>query len=36
MKVLEETRRRGWAKTNEEHAKGVVGCAVPIVSPDAT
>ena len=34
MKVLEETRRRGWAKTNEEYVKGVVGCAVPIVSPD--
>ena len=34
MNVLEETRRRGWAKTNEEYVKGVVGCAVPIVSPD--
>jgi IclR family acetate operon transcriptional repressor len=34
LKVLEETRRRGWAKTNEEYVKGVVGCAVPIVSPD--
>jgi IclR family acetate operon transcriptional repressor len=34
MRVLEETRRRGWAKTNEEYVKGVVGCAVPIVSPD--
>jgi IclR family acetate operon transcriptional repressor len=34
MKVLEETRRRGWAKTNKEYVKGVVGCAVPIVSPD--
>jgi DNA-binding IclR family transcriptional regulator len=34
MKVLEETRRRGWAKTNEEYVKGVVGCAVPILSPD--
>jgi IclR family acetate operon transcriptional repressor len=34
MKVLEETRRHGWAKTNEEYVKGVVGCAVPIVSPD--
>ncbi|WP_419951675.1 IclR family transcriptional regulator [Methylobacterium sp.] len=30
---LEETRRRGWAKTNEEFVRGVVGCAVPIVSP---
>ncbi len=29
----EETRRRGWAKTNEEFVQGVVGCAVPIVSP---
>jgi IclR family transcriptional regulator, acetate operon repressor len=34
MKVLEETRHRGWAKTNEEYVKGVVGCAVPIVSPN--
>jgi IclR family acetate operon transcriptional repressor len=34
MGVLEETRRRGWAKTNEEYVKGVVGCAVPILSPD--
>lgn len=34
LTVLEETRRRGWAKTNEEYVKGVVGCAVPIVSPD--
>ncbi|MFK4718948.1 DNA-binding IclR family transcriptional regulator [Bradyrhizobium niftali] len=34
LKLLEETRRRGWAKTNEEYVKGVVGCAVPIVSPD--
>ena len=31
--VLEEIRRRGWAKTNEEFVKGVVGCAVPILSP---
>src|SRR5215510_6798101 len=34
MKVLEDTRQRGWAKTNEEYVKGVVGCAVPILSPD--
>jgi IclR family transcriptional regulator, acetate operon repressor len=34
MRVLEETRHRGWAKTNEEYVKGVVGCAVPILSPD--
>ena len=34
MGVLDETRRRGWAKTNEEFVKGVVGCAVPILSPD--
>ncbi|KAB1068564.1 IclR family transcriptional regulator [Methylobacterium planeticum] len=33
MAQLEETRRRGWAKTNEEFVRGVVGCAVPIVSP---
>jgi DNA-binding IclR family transcriptional regulator len=31
--VLEQTRQRGWAKTNEEFVKGVVGCAVPIVAP---
>jgi DNA-binding IclR family transcriptional regulator len=31
--LLEETRRRGWAKTNEEFVQGVVGCAVPINSP---
>lgn len=34
MNVLDETRRRGWAKTNEEYVRGVVGCAVPILSPD--
>lgn len=34
LRVLEETRRRGWAKINEEYVKGVVGCAVPILSPD--
>jgi IclR family transcriptional regulator, acetate operon repressor len=34
MRVLEETRRRGWAKTNEEYVKGVVGRAVPLLSPD--
>ncbi|MDH2347434.1 IclR family transcriptional regulator [Bradyrhizobium sp. SSUT77] len=34
LKLLEETRHRGWAKTNEEYVKGVVGCAVPIVSAD--
>ncbi|MBR0757610.1 IclR family transcriptional regulator [Bradyrhizobium jicamae] len=34
MKVLDDTRQRGWAKTNEEYVKGVVGCAVPILSPD--
>lgn len=33
MALLEETRRRGWAKTNEEFVQGVVGCAVPIDSP---
>lgn len=36
LAVLEETRRTGWAKTNEEFVKGVVGCAVPIMSPDGT
>ncbi|GJD76786.1 IclR family transcriptional regulator [Methylobacterium goesingense] len=30
---LDVIRRRGWAKTNEEYVIGVVGCAVPIVSP---
>ncbi|MCP3463518.1 IclR family transcriptional regulator [Bradyrhizobium sp. CCGUVB23] len=34
LRVLQETRHQGWAKTNEEFVKGVVGCAVPIVSPD--
>jgi IclR family transcriptional regulator, acetate operon repressor len=34
LKLLEQTRKRGWAKTNEEYVKGVVGCAVPILSPD--
>ncbi|MBR0797190.1 IclR family transcriptional regulator [Bradyrhizobium jicamae] len=34
LTVLEETRRRGWAKSNEEYVRGVVGCSVPIVSPD--
>ncbi|WP_053086458.1 IclR family transcriptional regulator C-terminal domain-containing protein [Microvirga massiliensis] len=31
--VIEEIRRRGWGKTNEEFVKGVVGCAVPILTP---
>ncbi|TGT35756.1 IclR family transcriptional regulator [Mesorhizobium sp. M8A.F.Ca.ET.165.01.1.1] len=34
--VLEETRREGWARTNEEFVKGVVGCAVPILAPGGT
>lgn len=34
QKEIEATKRRGWAKTNEEFVKGVVGCAVPIVSSD--
>ena len=33
LALLEETRSKGWAKTNEEFVPGVVGCAVPIVSP---
>jgi DNA-binding IclR family transcriptional regulator len=33
LAILSETRRRGWAKTNEEFVKGVVGCAVPIMAP---
>ena len=33
MVQLEETRRRRWAKTDEESVRGVIGCAVPIVSP---
>lgn len=33
LALIEETRRRGWAKTNEEFVQGVVGCAVPINSP---
>jgi len=34
--VLETTRRQGWAASNEEFVKGVVGCAVPILSPEKT
>ncbi|RFB90820.1 transcriptional regulator [Rhizobium leguminosarum bv. trifolii] len=34
--VLEQTRSAGWARTNEEYVKGVVGCAVPILAPDGT
>lgn len=34
--VLDETRREGWARTNEEFVKGVVGCAVPILAPGGT
>ncbi|UVK50453.1 IclR family transcriptional regulator [Mesorhizobium sp. AR02] len=36
LAVLEETRREGWARTNEEFVKGVVGCAVPILAPGGT
>ncbi|TGT35766.1 IclR family transcriptional regulator [Mesorhizobium sp. M8A.F.Ca.ET.165.01.1.1] len=34
--LLEEIRREGWARTNEEFVKGVVGCAVPILAPGGT
>lgn len=30
---IEITRKRGWAKSNEEFVQGVVGCAVPIFGP---
>ncbi|OHV76725.1 IclR family transcriptional regulator [Ensifer sp. LCM 4579] len=33
LAVLETTRNEGWARTNEEFVKGVVGCAVPILAP---
>lgn len=36
LATLEETRAAGWARTNEEFVKGVVGCAVPILSPTGT
>ncbi|NKK74851.1 helix-turn-helix domain-containing protein [Rhizobium leguminosarum bv. viciae] len=36
LATLEETRKSGWARTNEEFVKGVVGCAVPILAPDGT
>ncbi|WP_299847718.1 IclR family transcriptional regulator [uncultured Paracoccus sp.] len=36
LTVLEQTRTDGWARTNEEFVKGVVGCAVPILAPDGT
>ncbi|MCP3463533.1 IclR family transcriptional regulator [Bradyrhizobium sp. CCGUVB23] len=34
LEIVERTRERGWAKSNEEFVKGVVGCAVPIFGPD--
>lgn len=34
MKVLEQTRKQGWATSNEEYVRGVVGCAVPIMTPE--
>lgn len=36
LSLLETVRRQGWAKTNEEYVRGVVGCAVPILAPDRT
>lgn len=36
LEVLERTRVEGWARSNEEYVKGVVGCAVPITAPDGT
>jgi DNA-binding IclR family transcriptional regulator len=36
LAVLDKTRADGWARTNEEFVKGVVGCAVPILAPDGT
>ncbi|WP_337996049.1 IclR family transcriptional regulator [Oleispirillum naphthae] len=36
LAVLAETKCAGWAKTNEEFVRGVVGCAVPIMAPDGT
>jgi DNA-binding IclR family transcriptional regulator len=36
LHVVEDTKRRGWAKSNQEFVKGVVGCAVPIVAPEGS
>jgi IclR family transcriptional regulator, acetate operon repressor len=36
LEELRVTRRRGWATSNEEFVAGVVGCAVPVLSPDGT
>jgi DNA-binding IclR family transcriptional regulator len=36
LELLAPTRAEGWARTNEEYVKGVVGCAVPIVAHDGT
>jgi IclR family acetate operon transcriptional repressor len=36
LAVVEQVRKAGWARTNEEYVKGVIGCAVPITAPDGT
>lgn len=36
LAVLADARATGWARTNEEYVRGVVGCAVPILAPDRT
>lgn len=36
LNTLDDVRKDGWARTNEEYIKGVVGCAVPIFAPDRT
>ncbi|RWL81980.1 MAG: IclR family transcriptional regulator [Mesorhizobium sp.] len=36
LSALEQTRKEGWARSNEEFVKGVVGCAVPILAPSGT
>ena len=36
VREVERVRERGWATSNEEFTPGVVGCAVPLLSPDGT
>lgn len=36
LDVLARVRKQRWASSNEEFVQGVVGCAVPILSPSGT
>ena len=36
LREVDRVRERGWAASNEEFTAGVVGCAVPLLTPDGS